>query len=306
LISNEVEFSYVAALLAQRGRQLTSDDETPLIEAMSQNPERKRRQLEILGVAESERWDWASVLNPCRHADLSSYTSYQAWLLDYLRDDRAQAADGNLDNPLKCAVDTLRDLRNEVRQVIDHGGILASSYRDHVNGWYTPLNAFLSIGPPMSRIEQLIALIEAGVVHVVGPDFVVDTDPSGVFTAYSPLIPDSRFDARSLIEARLPDARVWNIDDPLLRSLIELGIAREHRLRQGHVEYRTGSIDVTALPYRVVSADGVTQCSLLAFGVPTEGVHWATAAGVRPGLGSVILTDADAIARHVLHHQPGV
>lgn len=37
-----------------------------------------------------------------------------------------------------------------------------------------------------------------------------------------------------------------------------------------------------------------------AFGVPTESVHWATAAGVRPGVGSVILADADAIARTVL------
>jgi hypothetical protein len=31
--------------------------------------------------------------------------------------------------------------------------------------------------------------------------------------------------------------------------------------------------------------------------VPTETVHWVTAAGIRPGVDSVILSDADAIAR---------
>jgi hypothetical protein len=36
------------------------------------------------------------------------------------------------------------------------------------------------------------------------------------------------------------------------------------------------------------------------FGVPTESVHWVTAAGIRPGVNSVILGDADAIARSCL------
>jgi len=34
--------------------------------------------------------------------------------------------------------------------------------------------------------------------------------------------------------------------------------------------------------------------------VPTESVHWVTAAGIRPGVNSVILGDADAIARSSL------
>jgi hypothetical protein len=34
--------------------------------------------------------------------------------------------------------------------------------------------------------------------------------------------------------------------------------------------------------------------------VPTESVHWVTAAGIRPGVNSVILGDADAIARTCL------
>ncbi len=35
-------------------------------------------------------------------------------------------------------------------------------------------------------------------------------------------------------------------------------------------------------------------------GVPTESVHWVTAAGIRPGVGSVTVEDSDAIAGAVL------
>lgn len=62
---------------------------------------------------------------------------------------------------VKAAMDVLRDLRNEVRMVLDYGGVTASSYARDVDGWYTPANAFLSIGPPVERMEQLVALIEA-------------------------------------------------------------------------------------------------------------------------------------------------
>lgn len=34
--------------------------------------------------------------------------------------------------------------------------------------------------------------------------------------------------------------------------------------------------------------------------MPTESVHWVTAAGIRPGVGSVTLEDSDAIAAAVL------
>ena len=71
--------------------------------------------------------------------------------------------------PLKAALDVLRDLRNEIRLVVDHGGSAGGSYRDELDRWYTPLNAFLSIGPPGRRIEEMVALIEAGVLDVIGP-----------------------------------------------------------------------------------------------------------------------------------------
>jgi hypothetical protein len=73
-------------------------------------------------------------------------------------------------------LDVLRDLRNEVRLAVDHGGLEGNSHRDDLEGWYMPLNAYLSIGPPASRIEEMIALIEAGVLELTGPGTQIRLD----------------------------------------------------------------------------------------------------------------------------------
>lgn len=54
---------------------------------------------------------------------------------------------------------------------------------------------------------------------------------------------------------------------------------------------------MTQRPYHLVDANGCPHPRRFAFGVPTETVHWITAAGIRPGVNSVILSDADAVAR---------
>ena len=61
-----------------------------------------------------------------------------------------------------------------------------------------------------------------------------------------------------------------------------------------------GGVAVTRRPYRLIDAADRPHPRRFAFGVPTESVHWVTAAGIRPGVNSVILGDADAIARSCL------
>jgi hypothetical protein len=64
--------------------------------------------------------------------------------------------------------------------------------------------------------------------------------------------------------------------------------------------YETGGLAVTPRPYRVIDAQGRAHPRRFAYGVPTESVHWVTAAGIRPGVNSVTLGDSDAIAAAVL------
>jgi hypothetical protein len=206
---------------------------------------------------------------------------------------------GNVDGPVKAAQDVLRDLRNELRLIVDHGGLPGDSRRDHLDRWYTPLNAFLSIGPPRRRVEELAALVAAGVVEILGPRLEVRAE-GGAWVAHSPDVPGSALRVTALVEARLPKTDVRRTADPLLARLLKTGEARPH-VSNGH---ETGGLDVTPRPYFLINRQGLSHKRRLAFGVPTEGVHWVTAAGARPGVDSVTLSDADAVARAVLRMTP--
>jgi hypothetical protein len=249
-------------------------------------------------IPRAERWDWDRLAHPHRGRTFRDRDDYRAWLLGYLARDAAEARAGNVDGPLKAALDVLRDLRNEIRLAVDHGGIDGDSYRDELAGWYTPLNAFLSIGPPVRRVEEMIALLEAGVLDLTGPgtQIAVDTE-APAFVATSRSVPGPPVRAGVLVEARLPDADLRSTAEPLLRHMLETEQCRPYRIPyDGGRSHETGGLAVTERPYRVIDAHDQPHPRRFAFGVPTESVHWVTAAGIRPGVDSVILADADAIA----------
>ncbi|MDL5201334.1 FAD/NAD(P)-binding protein [Streptomyces sp. ALI-76-A] len=251
--------------------------------------------LDEFGVAAADRWSWDRIARPYAGRVFTHPGAWREWLLGHLREDAAHAALGNVAGPLKAAQDVLRDLRNELRQIVDHGGIAGASRRDHLDRWYTPLNAFLSIGPPRRRVEELAALVAAGVVEVLGPRLEV-REEDGAWVAHSPEVPGSAARVTTLIEARLPEPDLRRTADELLARLLRTGQCRPH-IVDGH---ETGGLDVTRRPYRLIDRQGRPHARRFAFGVPTEGVHWVTAAGARPGVDSVTLSDADAVARSAL------
>ncbi|MET9804003.1 FAD/NAD(P)-binding protein [Streptomyces sp. NPDC006368] len=283
LVALEVETTYYEALLP---------DITGFRARFLSDP---RATLDAFGVPAADRWSWERLSRPYGDETFRSPEEHRAWLLAYLRRDAARAALGNVRGPLKAALDVLRDIRNELRQIVDHAGLPGASRRDHLDRWYTPLNAFLSIGPPRRRIEEMAALIEAGVLDVIGPRLDVRAE-GGVFTAASPDVPGSAVTATTLVEARLPEPDLRRTGDALLAELLRTGACRTHTVDG----YDTGGLDVTPRPYRLVDRQGRAHARRFALGVPTEGVHWVTAAGARPGVDSVTLSDADAVARAAL------
>ncbi|WP_199839731.1 FAD/NAD(P)-binding protein [Streptomyces sp. XY431] len=302
LVSREVEAVYYGALLTARARGaereaftdrfLTADDPAAV--------------LDDHGIPEADRWSWDRLSRPYAGREFTDRADFRDWLLDHLRHDVAEARAGNLSGPLKAALDVLRDLRNEIRMAVDHSGIAGDSYRDDLDGWYTPLNAFLSIGPPVERIEQLIALIEAGVVELLGPGTEIRIDPvDPAFAAHSTAVPGPPVRASVLVEARLPEPDLRRTDDPLLRHLLDTEQCAAYRIPgPAGTGYPTGGLAVTERPYRLLDGRGRAHPRRFAYGVPTESVHWVTAAGIRPGVDSVTLGDSDAIARAVLALSP--
>jgi uncharacterized NAD(P)/FAD-binding protein YdhS len=288
LVAKEVETVYYATL---SGRA----DFAERFLAVPHGDAEEALLLDEFGVPAAQRWSWERIARPHAGRDFADREQWRAWLLAHLREDASQAALGNVAGPLKAALDVLRDLRNEIRLVVDHGGLAGASRRDHLDRWYTPLNAFLSIGPPRRRTEELAALLEAGVVEVLGPRLEVRcTD--GAWTAHSPDVPGSAVRVTALIEARLPEPDLRRTADDLLARMLRTGDCRPHTVDG----YETGGLDVSARPYHLTDRQGRSHARRFALGVPTEGVHWVTAAGARPGVDSVTLSDTDAVARAVL------
>lgn len=298
LVAKEVEGLYYERILGYHGRQgsgLSSPDFREKWLATPHDSPQESQLLDRYHIPKEYRWSWERIQLPYKGKTFPTNAAWKSWLLSYLKEDAEEAALGNAKGALKAAEDVMRDLRNELRQIVDHDGLLSASRRDHLDKWYTPLNAFLSIGPPRQRVEQMVALIEAGVLQVLGPGMKVKNE-DGAWMAEATQIPDSTVRATNLIEARLPEPDLRTTQDDLLAHLLKTGQCRPHVLEG----YESGGLDVTLSPCRIVDSKGQPHKARFAVGVPTEGVHWVTAAGARPGVNSVTLTDTDAVARAAL------
>lgn len=289
LIRKEVELIYYEALLERR-------DFRDRFLAVASDSADEVRLLDELCVPPAARWSWERLTRPYVGQTFATATEWHAWLVAYLREDVQHARRGNVQGPVKAALDALRDLRNEVRLIVDHAGLAGASRHKHLDGWYTPLNGYLSIGPPRERIEQMVALMEAGVLTVLGPAPELQADGAGAWTVRSPAVPGSEVRVTAVVEARLPEPDLRHTADELLLRLQESGQCRPHVVDG----YETGGLDVTHSPFHVIDCQGRAHPRRFAIGVPTEGVHWVTAAGARPGVNSVTLCDTDSVARAAL------
>jgi hypothetical protein len=246
---------------------------------------------------------------------------YRQHLVDLLRRDVGESRRGVAASPLKAALEALRTLRPALPAVVDFGGLTPASHRDFLTRW-APMSFTLSAGPPTWHVEQLLALLHAGIVALVGPSARFGADRTGrCFTIESPVVPGSRRSTQVLLDAHVPTTDLRRDTAPLVRRLLAEGRITEYvNVGPGEQEdspdsYRTGGLAVTPAPCRVVDAAGRTDPDLYAIGVATEHTRWFTQVGTgRPGQDSPFRREADAIAAHILSaahpqehdsHRPG-
>ncbi|MFJ6016553.1 FAD/NAD(P)-binding protein [Streptomyces sp. NPDC092952] len=256
------------------------------------------------GLADAPELDLRRLARPFEGERFGDPREWRHRVVDVLRKDLDEAALGTVDGPLKAALDTLRDLRGVLRSAVDYGGLLPGSYDRDFRRGYVPVNALLSAGPPMVRTEQLLALMDCGIVEVAGPGTEFGTDEeAGRFTAHSPQVEGSRRWADVFVDARIPSPDLGRDLSPLTRQLLSDGLVRQFVNRDPATgeEFATGGLDVERGSFRVVDAQGRAHRGLFALGIPTEHVRWFTQIGNgRPGLNTEFRKVADAVAAELL------
>ncbi|GGK80350.1 FAD/NAD(P)-binding protein [Ornithinimicrobium pekingense] len=195
-------------------------------------------------------------------------------------------------------------LRDRVASAGVAGAFTGVSLVRDVHGWFDADGLFLASGPPAHRVREVLALVEAGVVELLGPELTVAVDPDRkVFRAWSP-ITGRVVRSRVLLETRMSKGKVPDTDDPLLRSLLDSGRARIHRVDGAP----TASLEATAAVvdeevdtgHNLVAADGTVDSSVVVVGIPVQSTQPGSAIGATPGVPSPLLAGADVAAKQVV------
>ncbi|WP_405752056.1 FAD/NAD(P)-binding protein [Streptomyces sp. NBC_01411] len=276
----------VAAELRARGPELASWREVAL----------------RYGLQDVEPVDLDRLSRPLQAKRFDSAAGLVAEVRRILLADIAEAGQGNRDSPLKAALDAIRDSREVLRHAVDFGGLTPESHRTDFLGRFVTRTSSLFTGPPLERTVQFLALIDAGVLEVAGPDVVYGCDTgSGRFFLESPAVEGSRRHCDVLIDSRIPAAGLVRNTDPLMRQLADERLAVGFVHDDAGETFETGALHITPAERRVIAADGRTHRAVYALGIPTEGVCWFTQIGNgRPGVPTSFSRDADVIALSVL------
>lgn len=305
LMMIEVHRAYTANTIRQRFGDERAEQFLAAFQGPAATIENLDQLRESFGVGDisEELPDLDQLARPFQGMSYESSQGFNDYLTGHLQNDLREAELGNRYGPLKASLDVLRDLRGVVRKAVEHDGLLPDS-QEWFDKWYTPRNSLLSAGPPAFRVEQCVALMRAGIVHVVGPETRFHGDESlGRFTVESPHVADSFQEATWLVEASSPDPQLPLNKSELYIQMRGDGMVAEHfnPAEEGGEDRQTGGLNVSQAPYRIIDANGVVHEDLFALGIPTEHTNWFTQVGSgKPGARSAFTRDARLIAEAAL------
>jgi hypothetical protein len=217
------------------------------------------------------RFDPAAYVFAAADRHYTSSRDYQAQVYDMVATDLDEAlmAGGS---PVKAAQEVLRILRDQLRSVIEFGGLSLESYIDFQSNVRGRINR-LEAGPPPMRSQQLLALVDSGVLHIpFGPNPAVSASADGRAVIRSTQL--DRMSAATMtgvVRGHLDLPSLARSASPLLKRLYAKG--RLTQLSYGDTAVGSVAISEDFHPY---DAEGRLQSHLSLLGVLTEGVRYFT------------------------------
>jgi hypothetical protein len=293
LISRELVLAHLSALAAHRPSALRRPvglaDLVDLV-AGAQDP------AELCAALVRDPRD---ALDPARadRPPLLDAADWPAWVGHWVAEEQESVASPGA-SPRARVNQAMETLRGEVARLTRAGVLDGASLQSAGEGMLTPLGLALASGPPPRRTAQLLALVRAGVVDLLGGGTRV-TVTGGAFVARSDV--RGPVHARAFVETRMSRGAVGPTDDPLLRALLDSGRARRHPLpTAAGGTVASDSLDVTRDGFALVDASGAADDRVVVLGIPAEAVQRGSAIGASPGVPSPLLAGADVAAARVL------
>lgn len=277
-MKKEVELVYYRQRILEEKLPIAVDTFT------NQFIEKGREILSTFPSLDKQRWNWEKIADPARFFT----ESFQQELIAYLQWQISEAKKGTIDGPVAAAIDVWKDLRDPVRFMLFHN-LFSKEELECMWQWFVPLDAFLTIGPPLERSEELLALIESGILTILPPKTPIKL----LDEKFSVSLNGQKILSDTLIEARLPDTQLFATRNPLLKNLRQQGLATSFTYSG---KLKTGALAVERKTNRVLTSKGIPQPNLYCFGLPVEGEDWLTASVSRPGTNAWNLRQADKIS----------
>jgi uncharacterized NAD(P)/FAD-binding protein YdhS len=261
-------------------------------------PRCRRHENQAAAVRQLDRkvFPWERLVCPLTSGALRTADQFRFFFLDYLRRDVAESLQGNLSSPVKSACDVIRDLRDKLRYAVEFGGLTPDSHR-FFDTEFTPLHNRLAVGPPVEAIEELLALVEAGIVDpFCGPAPHVRWDPcNGRLVVRPSAFRGPSREVSVVVNARISPTDVATTASPLVRNLLAGGQIVPYANALNGTVYRPGGIAVTD-SYRVIDKHAHAHDNLFAIGALTEGCTWYSQVLARPYVNSRSMRDAASVA----------
>ncbi|WP_312398925.1 FAD/NAD(P)-binding protein [Leuconostoc lactis] len=294
LVVKELTYKYILNQLAIMPNRLPYDQAEALRQALLTSDDLMAT-AKAFGLDDIPAFDIDLIRNPAR--DLDAAVDYATWFKTYLRADIADAKLGNKHAPFAGTFDIMRDIRDRIRYVIEHEYFDADEYEKFLRQ-FKPFDVSVSVGPPLERIEQLLALIEAGIFEVTAPQIHVDTEGQQ-FVARD--VRQQEFRGNALIEARLGATDIAISRNPVIENLRQQGLlVQPTRTRADGSTYQLGAATFDRQTFEVIDQNGNKVPHLYIYGITLEGLKWFGTVIPRPGVNTVILREAAWIAQRIL------
>jgi len=243
-----------------------------------------------------DRLDFSFLDRPLAGVVFADAEALQHHLRDYIRTDLHQRSAPEHSATLALFTSLLYSLFT-LGGIIDSAPWTARSRAHEFDDWWMNLFSFIASGPPAHRLDELLALSEAGVVRFLGGDLSVAVEPGRGFVARSDSVPGEII-ASALVDARLPPSDVTRTSNPAIRSLLDSGIGSVEVVSDEDYSGTTGRLRVSRADSRVIDAEGRAHPRRFAVGAYTSAPF--VGAFSRPGTDAVSFRENDRVARALL------